>query len=1729
VVAAGTYAESLVIDKAVTILGPNRLNDGASDDRVGEAVITGFTRVTAAAGEVTFSGLEFRYTGATNSLLASLNGGGFLTLTGNADVTIANSRFVATNPQGNSGGNGVSDGRAIMVPTNYGGDLTIADNYFGGPATNGFSGANFRSAVWSDGSAATLSITGNTFEYIRTGLNLDGYDDATSVVSGNLFTNTGSGISIGFNGDTTSAGITNNTFENVGTDFNLRNFTNPLTFNAGTNTATAGSSTLPGANHLTALGGSGNDAMTGNAGAESLAGNDGNDTLTGNDGADVLSGGAGDDSLVGGAGGDTIDGGANTDTVIVAEGATLLRNFDGSFYVIGETDTDFVRNVEFVQIGEAAPIAVTPAAIVINVTDTGADDAGDSTTSLAVSGTGRPNTNITIAWTGAGGYAEQVTVMVAADGTWSAAPESLPAGNTAVTITATQSDGLGNTGTATATVAFDAEAPDAPALDLLADSDTGTSDADDITTANAIQIAVQAEAGATVRLSQDGTLIDTKVADANGEAVFDVTGLTGGTGTDYAFTATQEDLAGRISDAGSLTVRVDDSTTAPTLDLATADDTGADSGDNVTNKTGVRITGTSEAFASIVLTREVGSNTVQVGTTTADAAGNWAIDDVQLVAGGQEGTENKLLATATDLAGNTATSSLLRVQADTQAPDPLIVAVPSQPPAVLNGTATQSIRIYFGEAMHWVELNDIEVTGLELLSFSSSGGYGAYTWVVQAQDGFQGTATFKLKDGATQDAAGNLVGEKTYTLEVDAVAPDVAVLTADDSALKVGEATTITIQFGEAISGFTLADLTATNGSLSDFTSVDGDTYTVVFTPTSGFEGDGSVTVTGEYSDAAGNVQTGGSTTVSIDTQAPATPTIDLDAASDSGSETDNLTKFDEVFLSGTAEPGASVVLTVGSSTITATVEPDGDWTAFVDALSEGSNLIEVVATDAAGNTSSNSLVVELDTAAPGAPTVGLDAGSDSGAAGDGLTNDTTPTLTGSAEPGAVVTVSLDGTELGTATADGTGIWSFALTSPLADGTYTVSATATDAAGNTGPATAFELEVDTTPPAAPELLTATLTSVGGGTLVATGTAAAFSTVALYAGGTEPVATGVAGADGNWSITVTTPLPAGSHVLTVTATDDADVTSAPSNAFTLVVGATGGVLTGGTGAETLGGFDGNDTLVATAGEADSLSGGAGLDVADYGAFDGIVAVLDAGTVEAGGKTDSVSGIEGVIGTGGGDLIFGGSASNLLEGGAGDDVLDGEGGNDTLVGGAGIDELAGGDGVDVASYASDTAGISVNLVAGSGSGGDAADDALFGIEGVIGGTGNDTLVGDGAANALAGGLGADSLDGGAAADTLTGGDGADTLRGEAGADRLDAGNGFDVVSYAGSTAVLINLSSATVVGSGGQAAGDTLIGVEGVTGGSGSDNLTGSAGDNALSGEGGNDTLTGGLGSDSLTGGAGTDRMLGEGGEDLLDGGANADSIDGGDGNDTVTGGLGNDTLAGGLGTDTLSYASASAGVTVLLSSITLQNTGGADSDQISGFENLVGSGFNDSLSGTIGDNVVSGLAGGDTLTGLTGNDTLFGGAGADSLNGHDDSDLLQADEGNDSLRGSEGNDTLLGGAGADQLSGGNGADVFRFAAPSDSTTTERDFVTDFDLAVDMIDVAAIDANALVGGNDAFAFVANGGAFTAVGQLRVIADGAERWLLQGNTDGDTGTIEFEVRIASAVTLTESNVLL
>ncbi len=332
------------------------------------------------------------------------------------------------------------------------------------------------------------------------------------------------------------------------------------------------------------------------------------------------------------------------------------------------------------------------------------------------------------------------------------------------------------------------------------------------------------------------------------------------------------------------------------------------------------------------------------------------------------------------------------------------------------------------------------------------------------------------------------------------------------------------------------------------------------------------------------------------------------------------------------------------------------------------------------------------------------------------------------------------------------------------------------------------------------------------------------------------------------------------------------------------------------------------------------------------------------------------------------VTGSASADTITGGAGVDTIDGGAGNDTINGFVGADTVDGGANTDTIvltatsadlNSASDAQILNVEAISAAGAGAGVTINLGSQTEGF-------TITGSTSGDTITGGAGADTIDGGAGNDIIDGGAGNDTIVGGVGADTLTGGANTDTLNYAASAAgVTVNLATNTA--SGGDAAGDIISGFENITGSGLDDVLTGDTGVNV---------------------------------------------IDGGAGNDTIAGGAGADTLTGGANTDTLDYSASSAGVTINLTANTAAG-GDAASDTISGFENVIGSAFVDTLTAAAAGSTLTGLAGNDTLTGAAGNDTLIGGAGTDALSGAGGNDTY-------TFALTDGTDTITEGGGTDDI-------------------------------------------------------------------------------------------------------------
>jgi hypothetical protein len=337
-------------------------------------------------------------------------------------------------------------------------------------------------------------------------------------------------------------------------------------------------------------------------------------------------------------------------------------------------------------------------------------------------------------------------------------------------------------------------------------------------------------------------------------------------------------------------------------------------------------------------------------------------------------------------------------------------------------------------------------------------------------------SSFNLNGATIRDGAGNaadLSGTTNYNpagiLNIDTTTPGAPTgLTLDPS--------TDSGTVGDGVTNFSQVKIDGTAEAGSTVTLYDSNGTTVLGTgvasATTGAFGittstlsNGSHTITATATDAASNLSAASTGyAVTISNSGPGAPTgLALDTTTDSGTKGDGITNFSQAKIDGTAAPGSTVTLydsngttVLGTGVANATT---GTFSITTSALSNGTHNVTAKASDGAGNVSAASAAYALtiDTTAPAAPTgLSLDTTTDSGTKGDGITNFSQAKIDGTAEPGSTVTlydtngISVLGTGIANAT---TGAFSIT-TSTLSSGNHTITAKATDTAGNVSSASA---------------------------------------------------------------------------------------------------------------------------------------------------------------------------------------------------------------------------------------------------------------------------------------------------------------------------------------------------------------------------------------------------------------------------------------------------------------------------------------------------------------------------------------------------------------------------------------------------------------------------------------------------------------------------------------------------
>lgn len=949
------------------------------------------------------------------------------------------------------------------------------------------------------------------------------------------------------------------------------------------------------------------------------------------------------------------------------------------------------------------------------------------------------------------------------------------------------------------------------------------------------------------------------------------------------------------------------------------------------------------------------------------------------------------------------------------------------------------------------------------------------------------TATIKVTvNGQTYTATNN--GNGTWILANDTITPALAsgtydvTATATDTLGNAGTDTTTSELIVDTTAPVVTVNSLTTNdgtpqltGAVDDPTAtvvvkVNGQSYTAInngngtwtlandtITPTLT---SGTYDVTASATDSLGNVGTDATTGELVVDSAGPIVTVNTLTTKDSTPQ-----------LTGTVDdPTATVQVTVNGQTYTATNNGDGTWTlpndTIAPALTSGTYNVTATATDTLSNVGTDSTTGELivDTTAPVVTVKPL------------ITSDGTPALMGTVDdPTATIAVTVNG-QTYTATNNGNGSWSLAddtIAPTLANGTYNVTATVTDALSNVGTdSTTGELTVDTM---APTVTVNSLTTADH-TPQLTGTVNdPTATVVVTISGQTYVATN--NGNGTWTLadnTITPALVDGTYNIAITATDTVGNTGNDSTTNELVINSASANQAPVTQDGTAIVVPGTATLIQALSATDTDGSIASYKIATLP--DAQQGILYLGNPAAGGTIVQVgqvltatqsnqlffqasSGFAGAYFTYAGidnqglvdstpATINLGIADNALpiakdvtfnfdpEAAANITGLSASDADGTIVSytistlppaDQGVlflgDPNAGGTAVVVGQVLAPAQVSQLFFQSASGFTGSQFTYTATDDRGMTDPTPAtvtlalsefaDCGCGCELGSRFTGNSRKNALDGTLGGDTLMGRKGNDVLHGLECNDLLQGGLGKDrLFGDEGRDTLFGGLGNDRLLGG---ADNDSL------NGGRGKDILKGGQGDDYLMGKRGNDRLKGNEGNDRLKGGTGRDRLSGGRDNDFLNGGRGKDMLRGGHGDDYLLGRRGDDRLRGGAGQDTL--------------------RGGHDNDRLSGFA---------------GNDLLQGGTGKDQLWGGRGNDTLVGGLGQDKLRGNRGNDYLIGRRGNDVLVGGSGDDVLIGGRNKDSLVGGTGNDQFIYRNVKDA----GDCIDQFEVNQDVIDLSRI---------------------------------------------------------------------
>jgi len=700
--------------------------------------------------------------------------------------------------------------------------------------------------------------------------------------------------------------------------------------------------------------------------------------------------------------------------------------------------------------------------------DTGFSDTDRVTSSelVTISGFAESGAIVSINMNGIGAGSAKAT----GDGAWSFVLPSLAAsGSYAVAVQAT--DAAGNLSPSTTfSIVRDAAAPATAIVDGILDGNIV--DADGLTANPAPTVRGRSEPFSRVFVAIDNGSFSSTIA--NGEGIWFVTPGSLEDGV-HAIVARVEDAAGNRAELSAPYFFTIDTSPpiAPGIDSVSPDD-GFSANDGVISSSLITVSGHAEPGSRL----RVKFGNLAVSDSTVPANGKWKAD-FQGVPDGSYLLE----ALTVDIAGNQASAGARVVKVDTLAPAaPGGLAIDTDTgtnpldgvtrirPAFLSGKGEAGARV----------MVSIPALGKEWSSIIGADG----AWKAPIPELPEGSTTFLIQQ---TDPAGNSSATANFVVNLDSTAPDRPSITGARgavSALPVVSGAPLSSSLpwlsGLAEAGARVrVEVRSATAVASSGVVLSDDGGRWLFTPSRALA-DNSYSVTVVAIDAAGNESEASSAfTLSLDTRAPSAPTVSAVGPDTGASSTDNLTR-EATRIVGLAEAGATVrffeILPDGGRL------PLGEAVAGADrkvelmltglGLSHGIHQLIAVATDPAGNTGPESAArqVEVDAIAPDTPEIVL-VSDDSGLPGDGITNDTTPTISGVAEPGATVFVRAGGPDAPakTAVAGEDGSWSVTLS--LAEGRHLIEIRAVDRAGNASAIPAMRsLVIDKSAPAMPSSL-----------------------------------------------------------------------------------------------------------------------------------------------------------------------------------------------------------------------------------------------------------------------------------------------------------------------------------------------------------------------------------------------------------------------------------------------------------------------------------------------------------------------------------------------------------------------------------------------------------------------------------------------------------------------------------